>query len=238
MKYLRDMKNEYKKVLVETPPVLMALFFVAVVLMNLLANKSLNMPVNWLALDAGVFMSGFIFLVMDIVVILKGPKFAFRLSLISLVFSLFVTLFYFIVSKVPGQWGASFDYEEVGDTVNKALDSTLASSWFIVIGSAIAFLVSAGLNSSLNYLFIKITHDTQIRALQLLRGYITTFMSQFVDNLIFALLVSLAFFGWSIVQCAVCAITGALIEVLFELLFTPFGLVVLRYRDKRSVLVR
>ena len=56
-----------------------------------------------------------------------------------------------------------------------------------------------------------------------LQSYVSTFLAQFADNLIFALLVSKLFFGWTLLQCFTCALTGAVMELLFEVVFSPFG---------------
>lgn len=48
-------------------------------------------------------------------------------------------------------------------------------------------------------------------------------VAQFVDNLIFAFLISYNFFGWSILQCVTCAITGCIAELLCEVVFSPIG---------------
>ena len=55
------------------------------------------------------------------------------------------------------------------------------------------------------------------------RSYVSTFVAQFTDNLVFALLVSRTFFGWTLVQCLTCALTGAVLELLFEVFFSPVG---------------
>ena len=64
-----------------------------------------------------------------------------------------------------------------------------------------------------------------------LRSYVSTFLAQFADNLIFALLVSKLFFGWTLLQCFTCALTGAVAELLFEIFFSPLG-----YRMSRRIL--
>ena len=51
------------------------------------------------------------------------------------------------------------------------------------------------------------------------------------DNLIFALLVSKLFFGWTLLQCVTCALTGAVMELLFEVVFSPLG-----YRLSRQIM--
>ena len=56
-----------------------------------------------------------------------------------------------------------------------------------------------------------------------LRSYVSTFIGQFVDNLVFALVVSHTLFGLSLLQCMICAVTGAAAELLFEVVFSPIG---------------
>ena len=49
--------NEFVTLTRNIPSIFVTLFIVSVVGMNLLANKSINMPVSWLALDAGILLS-------------------------------------------------------------------------------------------------------------------------------------------------------------------------------------
>lgn len=62
------------------------------------------------------------------------------------------------------------------------------------------------------------------------RTYISTFIGQFFDNLIFSIIVFVGFapifwdgFHWTILQCTTCAFTGAVAELIMEILFSPFG---------------
>ena len=64
-----------------------------------------------------------------------------------------------------------------------------------------------------------------------LRSYVSTFIAQFADNMIFALMVSKIFFGWTLLQCFTCALTGAIMELLFEVFFSPMG-----YRISKKLL--
>ena len=56
-----------------------------------------------------------------------------------------------------------------------------------------------------------------------LRSYVSTMIAQFVDNFVFALIVSHVFFGWSMTQVVVCSLTGCIIELLCEVVFSPIG---------------
>ena len=49
------------------PGIVSALFILSIVAMNLLANKSINIPMDWLALDCGIIFSWLVFLLMDMV---------------------------------------------------------------------------------------------------------------------------------------------------------------------------
>ena len=51
-----------------------------------------------------------------------------------------------------------------------------------------------------------------------------------MDNFIFSIIVFMFFaprfwngFCWTLVQCAMCALTGAVAELIMEILFSPFG---------------
>lgn len=210
------------------PPIVLTLLVLAVVGMNLLANKSINTGVDWLALDCGILLSWLIFLCMDVLTHCFGPRTATAMSMVALVINLFMAVVFFVASRVPGVWGESFvEGSEV--IINGALDHTIGGTWFIILGSSIAFAVSALVNNFMNW---GIGQRLKMKGFGefALRSYVSTFVGQFVDNIVFALLVSRAFFGWTLLQCFTCALTGAVLELLFEVFFSPFG-----YRIARRV---
>ena len=67
------------------PSVVSALFILSIVAMNLLANKSITLPFDWLALDCGIIFSWLVFLLMDMVTKHFGPRAATTLSIIALI---------------------------------------------------------------------------------------------------------------------------------------------------------
>jgi len=68
-----------------------------------------------------------------------------------------------------------------------------------------------------------------------LRSYISTAVGQFFDNFVFASIVSLHFFGWSIVKCISASFMKMLAELIFEIIFSPIGYCYLKYMEKKDI---
>ena len=213
--------SEFREMLKTVPPLLLTLTVLAVVGMNLLANKSI-VNLDWLALDAGFLLSWMAFLTMDILTHCYGPRAATLFSVFALVLNLLMAGIFFLASRIPGVWGESF-VEGSEAVVNTALDNTFGGTWFIILGSSTAFIVSAFVNNFLNAGIGKLLKSQEGFGRFALRSYVSTFIGQFVDNLVFALLVSRVFFGWTMLQCLTCAVTGAIAELVFEVVFSPLG---------------
>lgn len=218
---LQKESTEFTTLLRSIPSHIVTLFVLSVVLMNLLANKSINMPISWLALDCGILLSWLSFLTMDIITKHYGPKAAIQIAIFAMFVNLLTAAMFYLASIIPGTWGESY-VEGAESTINSALDHTIGGTWYVLLGSTIAFLVSAIINNILNWAIGKTMKKDNIPAF-LVRTYVSTLIGQFIDNLVFALLVSHFFFGWTIVQCLTCALTGAIVELLFEVVFSPIG---------------
>ena len=221
--------SEFRNLLRTVPPLLVTLMVLSIVGMNLLANKSINTGVDWLALDCGILFSWLTFLTMDVLTHNYGPRAATMLSLAALAMNLLMAGMFWLASLVPGAWGESF-VEGSETVINTALNHTFGGTWFIILGSSVAFIASAILNNFLNYGIGKLLKRDAGFGAFAVRSYVSTFLAQFADNLIFALLVSKLFFGWTLLQCFTCALTGAVMELLFEVVFSPVG-----YRVSRSI---
>lgn len=180
------------------PGLVSALFILSIVAMNLLANKSINLPFDWLALDCGIIFSWLVFLLMDMVTKHFGPRAATMLSVIALIVNLFMALMLFIGSVIPGLWGESF-VEGSENVINYALDHTFRGTWYVLLGSSVAFIVSSIVNNELNWLIV--SHN---------------------------------FFGWTMTQCIMCAVTGAVVELICEVIFSPIGYRVAKRWKKRE----
>lgn len=231
MNFIKREWEDYKLLLRSIPSLVVSLFIVSVIVMNLLANKEL-LSVKYFALDCGFTVSWVSFLCMDMICKHFGGKQAAKISILALVVNLFVTLLFKLISLTPGMWG---EFYSTGLTpVNTALNNTFGGSWYIVLGSSTAMLVSAIINSLINTFIGKRVKKDNFKSFAL-RSYVSTGIAQFVDNLVFALMVSYVFFGWTPLQVITCSLTGALAELLFEILLSPIGYKITRNWKKDNV---
>ena len=222
---MHNIKKEFKEFLIllrSVPSVCLSLFILAVAAMNLLANKSIDLHLDFLALDCGIVVSWIAFLAMDVFTQHFGPKAATELSVFAMAVNLLICLLFYLVSIIPGVWSAVAEGNE--QIVNAALDGTFGGTWYVVLGSSIAFVASAFVNNFLNFGIGKLFRKNPDHfGAYFCRTYVSTALGQFVDNLVFALIVSHFFFGWTVLQCVMCALTGMVAELLCEMIFAPLG---------------
>ena len=218
MDYLKKELNMTKILLRNIPSSVVALFTVSVVGMNLLANKTI-VDLPYLALDGGILMSWLSFMSMDVITIHYGPKAANRVAVFAMFINLLASLIFFIAAIIPS---SAADYT--------AFNTIFKGTWFILLGSSIAFILSAYVNNFLNWTIGKLFKDSSTKTAYMARTYISTLIGQFIDNLVFALIVFKIFapifwdgFSWTLIQCLSCALTGALLELLMEVIFSPWG---------------
>ena len=215
-------QREYREMQIlmrSIPATVMTLFVVSVICMNLLANKTL-LQLDWIALDGGILISWLSFMCMDIITKHFGPKASNRISILAVGINLLTCLIFFVASAIPSH---ADDYS--------AFDGIFGGTWFILLGSTIAFLCSAVLNNTLNFVIGKsFEKNPDGKLAYAVRTYISTFIGQFFDNFLFSLIVFVGFapifwdgFHWTVLQCATCALTGALAELIMEILFSPIG---------------
>ena len=224
--------HDYKVLMRDVPVLVVVLFCVSVILMNLLANREFNLGINWLALDCGFLVSWMSFLFMDMLTKRYGAKASIKISLTATAMNLIVCAVFYIVMKFPGNWGEFYTYGI--NEVNYALDKTFGGTWYVLLGSTTAFVVAAVVNATINVSIGKLLKVDNFRAFAL-RSYVSTLIAQFVDNMIFALMVSYVFFGWSMLQVITCSITGCLMELIAETIFSPIGYVACKRWDKAGV---
>ena len=223
--------EDYKVLLRSIPASTVTRFLVSVIMMNLLANKEL-ISLPWLALDCGFAVSWVSFLCMDMVCKRFGARASIMVSVMALGVNLAVSLVFWLLTLTPGMWGAYYDtglFE-----VNDALNATIGGTWYVVLGSSCAMLTSSVVNSLLNQAIGRLEHKNTFGAFAL-RSYVSTGIAQFVDNLVFAVIVSHTFFGWTWLQVLTCSLTGAAAELLCEVFLSPVGYRVVRGWERENV---
>ncbi len=218
-KYIWNEKKETAVLLRCIPAPIVALFVVSVICMNLLANKTL-LQLDWIALDGGILISWLSFMCMDVVTKHFGPKASNKISVLAVLINLLTCLIFFVASVIPSN---ANDYS--------AFNNIFGGTWFILFGSTVAFLASACLNNMLNWSIGKaFKKNPDGKLAYALQTYISTFAGQFFDNFIFSVIVFAGFapifwdgFRWTLLQCTTCALTGALAELIMEIVFSPIG---------------
>ena len=223
--------EDYKVLLRSIPASTVTLFIVSVIMMNLLANKEL-ISLPWLALDCGFAVSWVSFLCMDMICKRFGARASIMVSVMALGINLGVSLVFWLLTLTPGMWGAYYDTGLL--EVNDALNATIGGTWYVVLGSSCAMLTSSVVNSLLNQAIGRLEHKNTFGAFAL-RSYVSTGIAQFVDNLVFAIIVSHTFFGWTWLQVLTCSLTGAVAELLCEVFLSPVGYRVVRGWERENV---
>lgn len=212
-----------KRDLRAVPGEITAMFCVSVIVMNLLANKTIYQS-GIVAADGGLLLSWLPFMCMDIVTKGFGQRTANTLSIFALVINLFISLIFYLCSIIPTET----DYS--------GFNTIFGGTWFILLSSSVAFIVSAIVNNSVNEFvgrYFQSNPDGKLAYIS--RSYISTFIGQFVDNFIFAGLTFMVFapiywdgFSWTLSQCVTCSLIGAVLELIMEVLFSPLGYMVLK----------
>lgn len=200
---------EETKVLFRSIPILpVVLFVISVVAMNLMAAK-LIVDESWISLDAGIVISWLSFLTMDMLVKRFGPRAAIKVNLFAAMINIVVMALLTIAAVIPGDWALN-DY---GTGMN----------WWIIGASTAAFIVSGIVNSIIGFIIKKTFKNQQGVAAYTTSSYVSTFIGQFVDNLIFALIFTFPAFGITILAMFMFALAGAVVELICQIIFSPIG---------------
>ena len=221
---MKNLMTQVKDALRAVPGMVTTIFILSVVMMNLLANKSVfNLP--WLASTAGIFVSWITFLCMDSICKRFGYKAATIVNTVGMIVNLLSAILFMLIVKIPGTWAASYAgaTPEIGSAINAGLDATFSSAWYIVLGSSAAMFLGGVVNSIMNHIVgVKLDNQGTYKEFAI-RSFISTAFGQFVDNFAFAMFVSFIFFGWTFKQVLVCSFMMMLLELLFEVVFSPIG---------------
>ncbi len=229
--WIKREKTETTLLLRNIPSTVVSLFVVSVICMNLLANKTL-IQTRFIALDGGILISWISFMCMDIITKYFGPKASNKVAVLASAINLLTCLIFYVASIIPSE---ANDYT--------ALNGILGGTWFILLGSTIAFLMSAVINNFLNWVIGKeFYNNPDGKIAYAAQTYISTFIGQFMDNLIFSVIVFMLFapiywngFCWTFLQCAMCALTGAIAELIMEIVFSPIGYSIIKKWKEQNV---
>lgn len=220
--WIKKELTETQLLLKNIPAVVVTLFAIAVVAMNLMANKTIVSLFNaegeqWFALDGGILAAWLPFMCMDIITKHYGPKAATKISILAILINVVTCILFWVVSIIPSEGFAEVDY-------------VLGGTWFILLSSTIAFISSAVVNNFTNWTIGKaFKKNPDGKAAFFTRSYVSTFIGQVCDNLIFSVFTFMVFgpifwdFGWSFTACLMCSLTGAVAELLMEVIFSPFA---------------
>ena len=212
------------------PGTVTTLFCVSVIVMNLLANKTIYQS-GFVAADGGILLSWLAFMCMDVITKAFGQRTATTVSFFALAVNLFVSLVFYLCSVIPTET----DYT--------AFNTIFGGTWFILLSSSVAFLVSAIVNNALNEnIGRRFRKNPDGKLAYAVRSYVSTFVGQFVDNFIFAGLTFMVFapiywggFSWTLPQCITCSLIGAALELIMEVVFSPLGYLVLEKWRKEGI---
>lgn len=223
--------KDYKLLLRNAPTVTMIFFVLSVVFMNIFAGKEL-VNINYLALDCGFLLSWMSFLCMDMLTKRYGAKAAIKLSFFAVAVNLICCGIFFVMSKVGNHW--SEFYSTGSELSDAALNNTFGGTWYVLVGSMTAFAIAAIVNAIINVSIGKLMKRKNFFEYAV-RSYVSTAFGQFVDNFVFASLVSVVFFGWTWTQVVFCSLVGAGMELLSEVIFSPIGFKVCKRWEAEKV---
>lgn len=222
--------HDWKMLLRSIPGVVTMLFIMATITMNLAANKIVwsGIYINdipFVSITGGIFLSWAVFLVMDIVTKTYGTKASIKLTVLGALVNAIAVIFLALIALFP----AKYPYEGASTTFDTlfgflALDAA-PQPWQILISSTVAYIVSGIVNAIVNGLFGKIFRKNPDGKMAFyFRSYVSTIIGQFVDNFIFGALAFAVFAKFYTFPTLIgIALMGALIELFFEVFFSPIG---------------
>lgn len=190
-----------------------AILCAALIAMNFLANKII-VTETWLTIDAGIIVSWVSFLAGDTLVKRFGAKAAIKINIAAICVQLVAILLLTIGATIP--WAKSSDPVDGFDTIFGA------SLWPLAAGTG-AFILAIVFDSFFSkFILTRFKNRTSFRAYAV-ASYGSTFVGQFLDNLLFALFFTMWLPGVVTSSIWLMALVGAVLELLCQLVFSPLG---------------
>ena len=236
--FFKDCVTDFKKV----PSWIVALSLVATVLMNLLANKALFTDGKFLSTDCAILISWVSFLTMDIATQRYGGKASFAITMFDVAIALAMSGIMAGVAAIPeSAYSGWFQGDEAAVTLN----NLIGNNYLVVLTSLFAFLCSSIVDITSNIGIGKLFKDAKVAELKkspktfciwFVRAYGSTFLSQFVDNLVFQAIAYPLLFH---IPCSPLSITlssllGAVVELVAEIIFAPIGYLAVTKKEKKE----
>lgn len=227
---VKNCVEDFKKV----PSWLIGLSAVTTILMNILANKTLFSDNNLFSVDCGIIVSWIMFLIMDIATQKYGGQASFSITVFDVLVSLIMSILMCIVSIIPetsvSGW---FQTQEV----STALNNLIGNNYLVVAVSLFAFMCASIVDILSNITLGKWLNNidlfkgegnkrtTKGLFVYIIRAYGSTFISQFVDNLVFMIIAYPLLFKMpcSITSILLGAFLVSVTELVMELIFAPVG---------------
>jgi len=232
------MKNKFKSIVEEydlllssIPALVTASYMMAIVFMNLMANKIIFQTGSFGAADGGLLLSWIPFLFGDVITKRYGAKATIMLNNLSAIVNVICVIFFHTVTLFPGN-GEDFS----------AFNQVFGCVWFILLGSTIANILSGIADSFINILIGKAMEGNKHPRLEYyLRSYVSTVFGQWLDNFIFAFIVYHIFapiywgWGFTLTFCLTTGFIGAIMELIMETVFGPIGYKILKKWEEKGI---
>jgi len=227
---IKSLVEDYKVLLRSVPAFVTASFLLCTCLMNMAASKVI-FNVGTVAGTGGIILSWVPFLCMDCTTKYFGARASIMLNVLSALGNLFAVIFLSIVAAIPTE------------TPYPEFDYVYGAIWFIVLSSTVAFVVSGVVNSLIHSLLGKLFKKNPDGKLAFFfRSYVSTFIGQAIDNFLFMFGVYVLFgpSAWGIdpmpiATCIGTGILGGILELIVEVIFSPFGYATVKRWEKNKV---
>lgn len=228
--FIKSCVEEFKKV----PNWLIGLSAVTTILMNILANKTLFSDSSLFSVDCGIIVSWVMFLVMDIATQRYGGKASFSITIFDVLVSLGMSGLMSIVSIIPETSVSGWFQTQEAST---ALNNLIGNNYLVIMTSLFAFVCASVVDIVSNLTFGRWLNNTKFFKgennkrttkgffVYVIRAYASTFLSQFVDNLVFMIIAYPLLFNMpcSIGSILLGAFLVSIAELVVELIFAPIG---------------
>lgn len=227
---IKSLVADYKVLLRNVPAFVTAAFILSTVLMNLAASKVI-FTIGNVAGTGGIILSFMPFLCMDVVTKRFGARAAIMLNILSALGNLFAVIFLSIVAAIPTE------------TPYPEFNYVYGAVWFICLSSTVAFVASGVANSLIHQALGKLFKKNPDGKLAFFfRSYVSTFIGQAIDNFLFMFGVYVIFGprvwgipAMAIMTCIGTGIFGGVLELLVEVIFSPFGYITCKRWEREGV---